>query len=109
MAEIPETSLPYTEARAAARGQHVARTSGGRRTPPPDTRPYRYQHESGVQMRTMTLQGNQTWRQVGWHGQSGAFYALDERPADHEPGSYAPLWQLIENEPPILDEEIDHG
>jgi hypothetical protein len=36
----------------------------------------------------------QVFRQVGWQGQSGAFYALtgDARPGDHEPGSFAPLW-----------------
>lgn len=82
-----------------------------RTTPPSDRRPYRRLSEPGTEMRTMTLQGNQTWRQVGWHGQSGAFYALDERPADHEPGSYSPLWVMVDYEPPILDdgEVSDHG
>jgi hypothetical protein len=59
----------------------------------------------GDELRTMTLDSNQLWRQVGWWGQSGAFYALGEKPGKHEPGSFQPLYALIENEPPILDEE----
>ena len=35
------------------------------------------------------------WRQVGWIGGTGAFYALDENPAPTEPGSFAPLWREI--------------
>ncbi|MEU0710933.1 hypothetical protein ABZ508_26580 [Streptomyces lavendulocolor] len=62
-------------------------------------------------MRTVTLDRNQLWRQVGWHGQTGAFYALDEKPADHEPGSFGPLWVLVDSEPPILpdDEVLDQS
>lgn len=33
-----------------------------------------------------------TLRQVGWHGQTGAFYSLDEDPKPYEPGSWSPLW-----------------
>lgn len=35
-----------------------------------------------------------TWRQVGWHGQSGYFYALEDdiKPHYTEPGSFAPLY-----------------
>jgi len=72
---------------------------------PPNTRPYRRESEVGTEMRTMTLEAEQTWRQVGWHGQSGAFYALDEHPSRHEPGSFGPLWVLVDNEPPILPDE----
>ena len=52
-------------------------------------------------MRTHTLTGVQIWQQVGWRGQTGAFYRLDEDPAPTEPGSFAPVWELIENEPPL--------
>ncbi|WP_329131495.1 hypothetical protein OG552_10350 [Streptomyces sp. NBC_01476] len=73
---------------------------------PPNTRPYRRESETGAEMRTMTLDAEQTWRQIGWHGQTGAFYALDEKPSDHEPGSFGPLWVLVDNEPPMPDEDI---
>lgn len=74
--------------------------------PPKDRRPYRRASEGGgSEMRTVTLDSNQTWRQIGWHGQSGAFYALDEKPSDHELGSWSPLWILVDNEPPILPED----
>lgn len=77
-------------------------------TPPTDTRPYRRASESGgSEMRTHTLEANQLWRQIGWHGQTGAFYALDEKPSDHEPGSWSPLWILVDNEPPILPDDSD--
>lgn len=65
---------------------------------PLDRRPYRAPHASGPEMTTYTLEGTQTWRQVGWHGGSGAFYSLDEDPKPHEPGSFSPLWVLIGNE-----------
>ena len=60
---------------------------------------------------THTLEGRQTWRQVGWHGQTGAFYALDEKPSLTESGSFSPLWILVEDEPPILpdEQESDRG
>lgn len=70
---------------------------------PPDTRPYQPQHESAGRMLTeMTDHGEhrrQEWQQVGWHGQSGAFYSLAEDPSKWERGSFSPLWLLVENEP----------
>lgn len=41
-----------------------------------------------------------------WHD-----YQADEKPSDHEPGSWAPLWILVDNEPPILPDadETDGG
>lgn len=72
---------------------------------PANVRPYRRLSETGPEMRTMTLNANQLWRQIGWHGQTGAFYALDERPSDHEGGSWSPLWVLVDNEPPILPDD----
>lgn len=75
-------------------------------TPPANRRPYRPASETGAEQRTTTSDGYvQRWRQIGWHGQTGAFYALDERPADHEPGGWSPLWLLVDNDPPILPEE----
>lgn len=35
------------------------------------------------------------WRQVGWIGQTGQFYALDEDPSRTERGSFAPLWREV--------------
>ena len=90
------------------RERHIRHADTGFRptTPPSDTRPYRRASEpSSQEMRTHTLEAQQTWRQIGWHGQTGAFYALDEKPSDHEPGSIAPLWLLIDNEPPILPDD----
>lgn len=85
------------------RDRHIRRGDGAGFRPttaPTDTRPYRRASDpSGSEMRTHTLTAQQTWRQIGWHGQTGAFYALGEKPANHEPGSYAPLWILVDNEP----------
>ena len=91
------------------RERHITRHTGFRpTTAPDDRRPYRRASEpSGQEMRTHTLEAQQTWRQIGWHGQTGAFYALDEKPAGHEPGSWEPLWILVDNEPPILPDEDD--
>jgi hypothetical protein len=68
-------------------------------TAPPNVRPYHPVHLPGDERRTFTDSHVQTWRQVGWHGQTGAFYALGEDPSRHEPGSYAPLWLLVDDEP----------
>ena len=72
---------------------------------PPNTRPYRPQHLSGEERRTQADGHVQLWRQVGWHGQSGAFYALDEAPGRYEPGSFSALWLLVDDEPVLADEE----
>jgi hypothetical protein len=69
----------------------------------PASRPYRAQSATGPERVTFTIEGQQTWRQVGWHGQTGAFYSLDEDPSPTEPGSFSPLWLLIEDKPPVLD------
>lgn len=39
-----------------------------------------------------------TFRQVGWIGQTGAFYALDENPRPTEPGSYSPLYFIAHSD-----------
>lgn len=68
----------------------------GSKPAPPDRRPYRRQCESGHEVDAYVPDGDrtyrQTFRQVGWIGQSGAFYAVGESPADHEPGSFSPLY-----------------
>lgn len=89
------------------RERHITRHAGFKpTTAPTDTRPYRRSSEGGgSEMRTHTLEATQTWRQIGWHGQTGAFYSLDEKPSDHEPGSWGPLWILVDNEPPVLPDE----
>lgn len=90
----------------------------GTKPAPPDRRPYRRTSESGHEI-TYTAtdkagrRWRQTWRQVGWHGQSGAFYALGETdPAAHEPGSYTPMYVLahvdeIEREPTTVHIHVD--
>lgn len=64
---------------------------------PTDRRPYRGQHEPGDERTVYSVDPtgrvmNLTLRQIGWQGQSGAFYALGEHPSDHEPGSFSPIW-----------------
>lgn len=40
------------------------------------------------------------WReqhqQVGWRGQSGAFYPMGSDPSKTEPGSFAPMFVVVE-------------
>lgn len=77
---------------------------------PPDNRPYRRASEPGDET-TIDSRGGirHTFRQVGWHGQTGAFYSLDEDPSKHEPGSFSPLWLQVFAEPILEnDEEDDH-
>ncbi len=75
----------------------------------PDTRPYRSQSAIGEVRVTDTLESRQVWRQVGWHGQTGAFYSLDEDPSPYERGSYSPLWLLIEDETPPSPRDPSEG
>ncbi len=64
---------------------------------PPDTRPYRKPSASGPERTVAENAATRLlMRQVGWHGQSGAFYSLDEDPAAHEPGSFTPLLVVVE-------------
>jgi hypothetical protein len=72
---------------------------------PPDTRPYRRMSEDGAELVAYSVDGSgrvfrETWKQIGWQGQSGAFYALerDARPADHEPGSFSPIWVMSDSD-----------
>ena len=55
-------------------------------------------HESGQEIRTLSLDGavKHRWRQVGWHGQTGAIYGLHEKPQDYEPGSFSPLYAMVD-------------
>lgn len=76
-------------------------------TNPPDVRPYRTQHEPGDERVTHTMSSRQIWRQIGWHGQSGAFYSLAEDPSRYERGSFSPLWLLVDDEPPVLPDLED--
>lgn len=73
---------------------------------PPDHRPYRPAHLTANERTTRTDTHRQTWRQIGWHGQSGAFYTIGEDPTQYESASFSPLWLLVENEP--IDDEGDH-
>lgn len=35
-------------------------------------------------------------RQVGWRGQTGRLYTMDENPAATEPGSFSPMYITVE-------------
>lgn len=70
---------------------------------PPDKRPYRLASAPGDEC-AYTVDGTRyIFRQIGWHGQSGAFYSLAEDPSKHEPGSFSPIWLPVDTEP--LDDE----
>jgi len=61
------------------------------------TRPNRPMHAEGPEQTVIDewSDGRRfrlTMRQVGWIGQSGDFYSLDENPGKTEPGSFSPLW-----------------
>lgn len=47
---------------------------------------------SHQQFVTTTSDDVQTWQQVGWLGQTGRVYSLDERPQATERGGFKPLW-----------------
>lgn len=74
-------------------------------SPPINERPYMGPGAPGFgkEMHTTTEDAVQHWRQIGWLGQSGAFYAFSERPMNHEPGGWSPLWTMLENEPKVSD------
>jgi hypothetical protein len=77
---------------------------------PTDRRPYRGTSESGDEQIVYSIDAtgrvmDRVYRQIGWHGQSGAFYALGERPSDHEPGSYSPIW-VIAHADDIVPEDL---
>jgi hypothetical protein len=60
----------------------------------PDTRPRRLLSEEGPEAVTTGYGVRQTWRQVGWLGASGAFYALDEPHMEHEPGGVSGMFVI---------------
>lgn len=104
--------MPQDPAEAAAAGT----TRHGQLPAPPDRRPYRPMSATGDQVvHTVTdVAGRRyryRWRQVGWHGQSGALYALgdDAKPGDHEPGSFAPLYALVERDEIEVPAPADGG
>lgn len=68
----------------------------------PDRRPHRAACEPGDELHIVADGRSMTFRQIGWHGQSGAFYALDEDPSLYEPGSFGPLWILAHNEAVVV-------
>ena len=64
------------------------------RPTPPDTRPYRRASAPGETLTVTDTTRRIDLHQVGWHGQSGAFYALDEHPSQYEHGSWGPLYVI---------------
>jgi len=74
-------------------------------TPPSNERPYRLASAEGDELNIVAAGRSMAFRQVGWHGQTGAFYSLDEDPSRHEPGSFGPLWILAHNDPIVEADE----
>lgn len=83
---------------------------------PEDRRPYRALSEPGDEwIVTHAVPGDSgrktryTLRQVGWHGQTGAFYAFDESfdgsLPQYEPESFSPMWVVAHRD--VLDNEGD--
>lgn len=66
---------------------------------PPDKRPYRLASAPGDELEFTGYGNRHTFRQIGWHGQTGAFYSLSEDPSKHEPGSFSPIWLPVDTEP----------
>lgn len=67
---------------------------------PTNERPYHQANQTGDEMRLWTTNSYlHRFRQIGWHGHSGAFYSLGEDPSRHEPAGFAPLWLAIESAP----------
>lgn len=63
--------------------------------------------EPATERTTHTLDETQVWRQVGWIGQTGRVYGLDdEAGVRSEPGSFMPLWILAHADTPVPP---DHG
>lgn len=78
------------------------------RTAPPNVRPNRRLSSDGPELTRYTHNGyGETLRQVGWHGQTGDFYALGEEVSQYEPGSIGPLYAIVDCEP-IVNGEPAH-
>jgi hypothetical protein len=71
---------------------------------PPEQRPSCHAGVGGDELLVEADGVRRMFRQVGWHGHSGTFYALGENPALYESGAFAPLWILVYAEP--LDERM---
>lgn len=65
---------------------------------PADRRPYRANSAHGDELVMTTAERRTVFRQVGWWGQTGALYSLDEDPSPTEPGSFSPLWAVIDSD-----------
>jgi hypothetical protein len=39
-----------------------------------------------------------TYRQIGWQGHSGWFYAYDEDPSKYEYGGFSPIWVCVHSD-----------
>lgn len=68
-------------------------------TTPANVRPNRKRSDPGPEVTYVADDVSYTLRQIGWHGQSGAFYALDEEPSLAEPGSFTPLYFVAHADP----------
>jgi hypothetical protein len=77
----------------------LSKDQHGDLTVPVDRRPYRLASAGGDERKLRTDTDNHWFRQIGWHGASGAFYSLDEYPSKHEPGSFSPLWIEVDSYP----------
>lgn len=89
-------------------------SSHGSKPTPPDHRPYRLQSEPGDETTCYVIDPagrvfRKVLRQIGWQGQSGAFYALSEdaKPSHHEPGSWAPIHVVAHSDEVSVGDVLD--
>lgn len=62
----------------------------------------------GHEIRTMTLESNQRWRQIGWIDNKQNFYFLErdrEKLDIAKPAWFVAVYQLVDNEPVYRVEE----
>jgi len=65
---------------------------------PVSTRPKRLASAEAEEMVVVNKSRRYTYRQIGWHGQSGLFYSLDEDPSKYEYGSFSPMWICVHSD-----------
>lgn len=73
---------------------------------PEDIRPKRPLSADGPEMTLRVGDQMATFRQIGWHGATGAFYSLEEDLKRREPGSFSPIW-VIAHTTEIVSDGVD--
>jgi len=68
------------------------------RPKPPNDRPIRAASADGPEMVVINGTKRYTYRQIGWQGHSGWFYAYDEDPSKYEYGGFSPIWVCVHSD-----------